>query len=104
MNRPGLTLGARRLLAEFVGTGFLLAGVVGSGIMAERLSSDPGLQLLQSALAAGAVLVALILALGPVSGAHLNPAVTIADRVFGVSPSPRPSDTWPPRSPAASPG
>lgn len=74
---------ARRLLAEFVGTAFLLAGVVGSGIMAARLSDDPGLQLLQNALATGAVLVAAILALGPVSGAHLNPAVTIADRVFG---------------------
>lgn len=73
----------RRLAAEFVGTGFLLAGVVGSGIMAERLSSDPGLQLLQNALATAAVLVAIILALGPVSGAHLNPVVTIADWAFG---------------------
>jgi len=73
----------RRLLAEFVGTGFLLAGVVGSGIMAQRLSTDPGLQLLQNGLATAAVLVAIILALGPVSGAHLNPAVTIADWAFG---------------------
>jgi glycerol uptake facilitator-like aquaporin len=73
----------RRLLAEFTGTAFLLAGVVGSGIMAQRLSGDAGLQLLQNALATAAVLVAIILALGPVSGAHLNPAVTIADWAFG---------------------
>jgi glycerol uptake facilitator-like aquaporin len=73
----------RRLLAEFIGTAFLLAAIVGSGIMAERLSSDPGLRLLQNALATAGALTAVILALGPVSGAHLNPAVTIADRVFG---------------------
>ena len=73
----------RRLTAEFVGTAFLLAGVVGSGIMAERLTDDVGLQLLQNAFATGGILVALILALGPASGAHFNPAVTIADRVFG---------------------
>lgn len=74
---------ARQVLAEFIGTAFLLAGIVGSGIMAERLTSDPGLQLLQNAIATGAVLTAMILAIGPISGAHLNPAVTIADRVFG---------------------
>lgn len=74
---------ARRLTAEFVGTGFLLAAVVGSGIMAENLSDDVGLQLLQNALATAGVLVALILALGALSGAHFNPAVTIADRLFG---------------------
>lgn len=74
---------ARRLAAEFVGTAFLLSGIVGSGIMAARLTDDAGLALLQNAVATGAILVALILALGPVSGAHLNPAVTIADRVFG---------------------
>ena len=73
----------RRLTAEFVGTAFLLAGVVGSGIMAETLTDDVGLQLLQNAFATGGILVALILALGPASGAHFNPAVTIADRVFG---------------------
>ncbi len=71
------------LTAEFVGTAFLLAAVVGSGIMAERLTDDVGLQLLQNAFATAGVLVALILALGPASGAHFNPAVTIADRVFG---------------------
>lgn len=73
----------RKLTAEFVGTAFLLAGVVGSGIMAEDLTDDVGLQLLQNAFATAGVLVALILALGPASGAHFNPAVTLADRVFG---------------------
>ena len=84
----GVRLGAaaRRIVAEFVGTALLLAGIVGSGIMAQRLSSDAGLQLLEAALATGAVLVALILALGPVSGAHINPAVTVADLVFGGLP------------------
>ncbi|MDH4278024.1 MAG: aquaporin [Acidimicrobiia bacterium] len=74
---------ARRLAAEFVGTAFLLAGVVGSGIMAERLSSDVGLQLFQNAFATAGILVALILALQPASGAHFNPAVTVADRLLG---------------------
>jgi arsenate reductase (thioredoxin) len=74
---------ARRLTAEFVGTALLVAGVVGSGIMAQRLSTDPGLQLLQNTAATAGVLVALILALGPASGAHFNPAVTLADRAFG---------------------
>lgn len=75
---------ARRALAEFVGTAFLALAVVGSGIAAARLSpTDPGLQLLENALATGAALVAVILMVGPVSGAHLNPVVTVADRVFG---------------------
>ena len=75
---------ARRLSAEAVGTAFLAAAVVGSGIAAQRLSPDnTGLQLLENSTATGAVLVALILALGPVSGAHFNPLVTIAERVFG---------------------
>jgi arsenate reductase len=73
----------RRVTAEFVGTAFLLAGVVGSGIMAQRLTDDVGLQLFQNAAATAGVLVALILALGPASGAHFNPAVTLADRYFG---------------------
>ena len=73
----------RRLTGEFVGTAFLLAAVVGSGIMAETLSTDVGLQLLQNAVATAGVLTALILTFGSVSGAHFNPAVTIADRVFG---------------------
>ena len=73
----------RAVMAEFVGTAFLLAGVVGSGIMAETLTDDVGLQLFQNAFATAGVLVALILALGPASGAHFNPAVTLADRAFG---------------------
>ena len=74
----------RRCLAEVVGTGLLVTVVVGSGIAAERLSPDDvGLQLLENAVATAAGLVALILALGPVSGAHFNPVVTLADRVFG---------------------
>ncbi|MEM7093376.1 MAG: MIP/aquaporin family protein [Actinomycetota bacterium] len=74
---------ARKLAAEFIGTAFLVAGVVGSGIMAERLSDDVGLQLLENAFATAGVLLALILALGPVSGAHFNPVVTLAERVRG---------------------
>jgi len=74
----------RRASAEAVGTGLLVATVIGSGIAAERLSpGDPGLQLLENAVATGAVLVALILALGSISGAHFNPVVTLADRVLG---------------------
>lgn len=71
------------LTAEFTGTAFLLAAVIGSGIMAENLTDDVGLQLLQNAFATAGVLTALILALGPASGAHFNPAVTLADRIFG---------------------
>ena len=67
-----------------VGTAFLLAIVVGSGIAAQRLSpGDVGLQLFENAVATGAGLVALILAFGPVSGAHFNPVVTLADRILG---------------------
>ena len=62
-------------------TAFLVDGVVGSGIMAQRLSNDPGLQRLHNTAAAGGVLVALILALAPASGAHFNPVVTLVDRV-----------------------
>jgi glycerol uptake facilitator-like aquaporin len=66
--------------AEFVGTAFLLAAVVGSGIMGERLSGgNVAIALLANTIATGAALVALILTLGPVSGAHFNPAVTLAD-------------------------
>lgn len=69
----------RRAAAETCGTAFLLTAVVGSGIMAERLAGgNAAVALLANALATGAALVALILALGPVSGAHLNPVVTIA--------------------------
>jgi glycerol uptake facilitator-like aquaporin len=75
---------ARKALAEFLGTALLVASVVGSGIAAQRLSpADVGLQLLENALITGAALVALILALGPVSAAF-NPVVTLAERVFGA--------------------
>ncbi|MGH9225673.1 MAG: aquaporin [Acidimicrobiales bacterium] len=75
---------ARRALAEALGTGLLVLAVIGSGIAASRLSpSDTGLQLLENAAATAAALVAIILALGPVSGAHLNPAVTVATRALG---------------------
>ena len=67
----------QEVAAEFIGTALLVAGVVGSGIMAERLSDDVGLQLLENAFATAGVLLALILALGPVSGAHFNPVVTL---------------------------
>lgn len=74
---------ARQALAEFLGSAGLVTVVIGSGIAAQRLSHDVGLQLLENALITGAGLVALILAFGPVSGAHFNPAVTLADRAFG---------------------
>src|SRR5947208_15373859 len=74
----------REAAAEFVGTLFLVATVVGSGIYAHRLSpDDAGLQLLENSIATGAVLIALILAFGSVSGAHFNPVVTLADRLLG---------------------
>jgi glycerol uptake facilitator-like aquaporin len=74
---------ARQALAEFLGSAGLVTVVIGSGIAAKQLSTDPGLQLLENALITGAGLVALILAFGPVSGGHFNPVVTLADRVFG---------------------
>lgn len=67
----------RRLAAEALGTGMLVATVVGSGIMAERLTDDVALALLGNTLPTGAILVVLITILGPVSGAHFNPAVTL---------------------------
>lgn len=74
----------RRALAEFCGTTFLLAAVVGSGIAGAKLSPDDvGLQLFENAAATAAALVALILAFGAVSGGHFNPVVTVADAVFG---------------------
>jgi glycerol uptake facilitator-like aquaporin len=70
----------KRLTAEFLGTLLLVATVVGSGVMAERLAGgNVALALLANTIATGAVLVALILAFGPISGAHFNPVVSIAD-------------------------
>jgi glycerol uptake facilitator-like aquaporin len=78
---------ARRAVAELVGTAFLVAAVVGSGVMATRLSpGDVGLQLLQNSVATGAMLVALILALQPVS-ASFNPVVTLVETALGVLPA-----------------
>ncbi|MGA8430295.1 MAG: MIP/aquaporin family protein [Candidatus Sulfotelmatobacter sp.] len=69
-----------RLAAEFLGSAFLVAAVIGSGIMGERLAGgNTAIALLANTIATGAALVALILTFGPISGAHFNPAVTIAD-------------------------
>lgn len=78
-NPEQATLG-RRVMAEALGTMLLLASIVGSGIMGERLAGgNVGVALLANTLATGAALVALILTFGPISGAHFNPAVTLAD-------------------------
>lgn len=75
----------RRLVAEGIATALLLATVVGSGIMGERLAAGNGaLALLANTIATGAILVALILAFGPISGAHLNPVVTLAEAWHGA--------------------
>ena len=73
----------RALVGEFIGTAFLLAGVVGSGIMAERLSEDIGVVLLANAAATAGVLLVIIYMFGPVSGAHFNPVVTLAEASLG---------------------
>ena len=79
--RPALW---RRAFAEFLGSGFLAAIVIGSGIAAQRLSpTDVGLQLFENAAATAVGLVAIIAAFGPVSGGHFNPVVSLADRAFG---------------------
>jgi glycerol uptake facilitator-like aquaporin len=71
-----------RTVSEFLGSAFLVAAVVGSGIMGERLAGgNVAIALLANTIATGAALVALILTFGPISGAHFNPAVTIADAV-----------------------
>jgi len=76
---------ARRLGAEALGTAFLIVAVIGSGIMASRLSpGDIGLQLFENAFATAGALVGLILMFGAVSGAHFNPLVTITDRMLGT--------------------
>ncbi len=89
-SQRGLLLGVsqdglgRRALAEAIGTATLLTAVVGSGIAAQRLSpADTGLQLLENALVTGFTLAAIIAAVGPVSGAHLNPIVSLVDSAFG---------------------
>lgn len=80
MNAPS---SVRRLAAEFLGTGLLVAIVVGSGIAASRLSSDVGLQLLANSVATALGLSVLILLLAPVSGAHFNPVVSLVDSAMG---------------------
>jgi len=75
---------SRRLAAELLGSAFLAASVIGSGIAAQRLSpSDTGLQLLENSATTAAGLFAIILMFGPVSGAHFNPVVSVADAAFG---------------------
>ena len=77
----------RRLVSEALGTAFLLAIVIGSGIMGERLAGgNVAVALLANTVATGAGLVPLILTFGPISGAHLNPAVTLADAALGGRP------------------
>jgi glycerol uptake facilitator-like aquaporin len=73
----------RRLLAEFLGTGLLVAVVVGSGIAAQTLSADVGLELLENSLVTAGGLAVLILIFGPISGGHFNPVVSIADWLLG---------------------
>ena len=74
----------RRSLAEFLGTGLLVTVVVGPGIAAQRLSTDPGLQLLENSIATALGLGVLILLLAPLSGAHFNPVVSLADTLLGL--------------------
>src|SRR3954468_24587857 len=75
---------ARRAAAEFSGSCLLVAAVIGSGIMGERLANgNVAIALLANTSATGAALVALILTFGPISGAHFNPAVTLADATQG---------------------
>ena len=77
---------ARRLLAESLGTGFLIVAVVGSGIMATNLTDDVAMQLLANAGATVGALIALILMFGPISGAHFNPVVTAMTCLRGERP------------------
>lgn len=78
----------RRLAAEALGTGILVAAVVGSGIMAETLTNDVALALLANTIATGAILVVLISTLGPISGAHFNPAVSLVFALRRELPAP----------------
>ena len=74
---------ARKLVAEGLGTALLVAAVIGSGIMAQQLAKDPAAALLCNTIATGGALVAILLMFGPISGAHLNPAVTVCMAVTG---------------------
>ena len=77
-----LRLLSRRLAAEALGTGLLLAAIVGSGIMGEKLAGgNVAIALLANTTATGAMLVTLIFTFGPISGAHFNPAVTLVQRI-----------------------
>lgn len=79
---------SRRVVAEFIGTAFLLIAVVGGGIAAQRLSpNDTGLQLFEAAVVTAFGLMAFIMMLGPISGAHFNPAVTLTDVALGTRPT-----------------
>ena len=75
----------RKLAAEALGTGFLIIAVIGSGIMAERLTTDVALRLLCNAVATGGALVALIVIFAPISGASFNPAVGLVNRLLGLT-------------------
>ena len=95
---------ARRIAAEAVGTAFLLASVVGSGIMGQRLAGENvAIAVPANTLATGAMLVTLILTFGPISGAHFNPAVTLADASQGGLAWSEVPDTWPLNWPGLSP-
>ena len=92
----------RRLFAEFLGSAFLAAAVIGSGIAAASLSpGDTGLQLFESAAATAAALFVIILMFGPVSGAHLNPVVSAVMRASAAFAGSTRSPTSRPRSPVA---
>lgn len=77
---------AQKLLSEFIGTALLLIGVVGSGIMAQALTDDIAVALLANAIATGCTLYVIITVLGPISGAHFNPVVTLAFAAKGAHP------------------
>lgn len=84
MTRSGAPTLLRRAFAELLGTGLLVAVVVGSGIMASRLSPrQPGLELLENSLVTALGLTVIILMLAPASGAHLNPVISAADWALG---------------------